>query len=362
MKMLFHLYASILLLLPSAYGQKHFKFPDEISASKVYLTSIKKDIATMQSRSAQELWQFSLTSRKILFHFNFGVELEQDIYNARFKDQGLSYRKAKQVYESNDINERLCKIKSYFINDSNEIYAFVIGTEVKPAPLGKPADDISLKPFYALVLINSKNVKAIYGIQPIPEDKGYWVEETSFYIVNNVFYFTVAKEQVSPTKNYFIGKWTLNSGQLVFQDFVKLELPRFNTERGVGYGLLDFIFKNDKIIFYSNTTVYDLRTMTSKKLIINDASKANYSGNNKGEIFNFGFSVCDFHAKSNEIKLIVRRENSFYIERFKSNQFVEEIPLSNYTVKNLYRFPFYDTNGNIVVTPKETDDIILLTP
>ena len=362
MKILFHLCASIIILLPSAYGQRHFKFPDEISASNVYLTSVKKNIATMQSRSAQELWQFSLTSRQILLHFNFGVELEQDIYNARFKDQGLTYRKAKQVYESNDIKERLCKIKSYFINDSNEIYAFVVGTEVKPAPIGKPADDFSLKPFYALLVINSKNVKTIYGIQPIPEDKGYWVKETSFYVVNNDFFFTVAKEQVSTNKNYFAGKWTLNSGQLVFKDFVKLELPSFNTERGVGYGLLDFIYKNEKIIFYSNSTVCDLRTMTSENLIINDPSNTNYSGHNVGAVFNIGFSVCDFYVNEDEIKIIVRKENNFYIERFKSNQFIEEISLNNYTTKNLYRFPFYSANGDIVVTPKETDDIILLTP
>ncbi len=349
------------LLFNCLYAKKTFKYPIGITPTDVSILSIKNNIATVKSNTNKEIWQFQLDSNKILNHVVFGSDFEMDIYNKYFNDNGISYNKAKFYYDNNNMNQSLCKIKIYVDRD-NEIYIKVRGFEAKPIQEGNSLSNIIMQPFFVLVRIRNGKIIESYAIQDMYIEPGYYLlEDGDFYKEGSNFYFTISKEKISESNNYFIGKWTNISGKLRFKDYVDVELPDFNKEQHIGYGLLNFIYKENRLMFYSCPYLYNTTENSVNKLYTNDLPETSFNGVKKGDIFNIRFTVCDFYYSSTTLKVIVRKDKLFYIDEYETAtlKLMGEKNIPDIIPEDLYRFPFFNSNGEIVYTPKKSNTIVV---
>jgi len=365
MKKSFFLSAFILLLLQFSNAQKNFSFPNNINSSDVFVTSIIKDVVTIKARKGFELWQFKLGSNEIVKHFKLTPEFEKAIFNSYFNDNGAAYEKVKRQYETNNLKafDYFIQINNYLVNDNNEVFALVKCLEAKTENVGNPNGDISMKTFYMLIKVDNEKISESIGIQDMSLESGYFVIDNDFFIKENEFFFTVSKTQTSEKENYFIGKWVKSSNKLIFSNLLKLELPEFHIKQHIGYGLMNFMTRKNLLIFYSCPYLYDLNRLTCKKLEVQNIKSSQFTGHKKGDFFDINFSVCALFDDGATLKLIIRQNINFFIEEYDSKTllFKKEIPMTDYTFDNLHRFPFFNSNGQITITPKKSGDIIILT-
>jgi len=340
----------------------NYIFPNNINSSNVFVTSIIKDVVTIKARKGFELWQFKLGSNDIIKHFKLTPEFEIAIFNSYFKDNGIAYEKVKRQYETNNLKafDNFIQVKNYFVSDNNEIFALVKCLEAKPVSSNNSNGDIAMKPFYILLNVENEKIAESLFIQEMSLESGYSIIDNNILINGNEFYFTVSKAEIGEKENYFIGKWKRSSGMLIFDNFVQLELPEFNIAQHIGYGLMNFMNRKNMLMFYSCPYLFDIGRLTCKKLEIQNVSKSMLSGHKKGEVFDINFSVCDFFDDGVNLKVIVRQGKEFYIDEYDSKTYLQknEIKMSEIFFEELHRFPFFNSKGEIILTPKKTSDIV----
>jgi len=349
--------------LPFINFAQPFNFPSEIKSSDVFVMSIKDHVVTAKSNVGTELWQFELQSGKILFHFKSGTNFDQEIFESYFKDNGVQYNFTKAAYDINHNFSKICKINNYYVDENNEIYAIVNGNMAKSDPRGDPKSDFIMTPFFVLIKLGYEKISESYAINDLFIEPGYYFDDNSFYKKGDHFIFTVYKQKITNTNNYFLGKWQNISGQLRFSGFVEVELPDFNKTSGIGYGLMNFMYKNRSLMFFSCPEIYNLNNFTSKKLEVKQMPESQLNGHAKGQSFDINFMVCDFLITQEELKMIVRKSKNFYIYYYdaKTYQFKHEKLIPNLTTDDLYRWPFFAEGGEILLVLKGKGQINVLT-
>lgn len=363
------LYIVSFLYSGCSFSRSEINYPDSIRPDQVFLHSLSGNLATVVRNDNMELWQFNVVTKEIKFHFKFEEKFEEQLYCIHGNDKGESYKRAKQVYDVNDVKDPL-KIGRYYINEMNRIFTIIEAYDVRPVSRQNitrtynPDRDFELEPFHILVEIGNDTTLKYLPIEDIYTNTGYFLQGgIDFFQDGDDWILPVAQPQMNLSgKNYFLGRWQKSKNRLVFRSFLPLEIPNFNKRSLGGYGLSDFIHKNKKLMFYSNPYLYDLVKMQSHELDVVFSNQTNYLGKQKGESFVIPMSICDYFIGEDKLKVIIRNRSNFYIYHYnlKDYSLSNHTQISDFITNDLYRFPFFSKEGSIVFTPKITNNIVII--
>ena len=358
-----------LLYSGCTFSRSEINYPSSIKPNQVFVLSFSGDLVTVVRNDNMELWQFNTVSNEIIFHFTFEEKFEKQLYSLHANDEGESYKRVKHIYDMNDVKVPL-KIGRYYVNETNRIFTIIEAYDVKPVSKQNinraydPDKDFELDPFHVLVELGRDTIVKYLPIENIFMNTGYFLQGgIDFFQDEGDWILPVAQPQMNLSgKNYFLGRWQQKQGKLIFNSFLPLEIPNFNKQSLGGYGLSDFIYKNKKLMFYSNPYLYDIEKMQSRELKLVISDQGSYLGKQKGESFVIPISICDYYISENKVKVIIRHKSSFHIYQYnlKDYSLLDHKPITDYTTTDLYRFPFFSKEGRIVFTPKTTNDIVII--
>lgn len=362
MKQPIYILSILLILLFSCSIKAGIKLPNGIDLSTIEVLSIDRGLMTVRSIKNFEIWQINTKSQKIENHFKLTNTFKEDFFKSYFKDNSKILYETKSYFEKYDANIELVNFQNCFIDPLGGIYAIVKGSRILLAPNGNP-DSATLVPFYAIIKIENNTVSKIYPIYLNVIGSEYLLRgDGDFFVEKGDFYLTVSKSNVNESENYFLTKWQFNKDELVFKEFLKIDLPRYHIKTALNYGLLRFIYKKPHLMFYSCPTIYDVFEKRAVELEDWSSTRLNFNGISKGGAFPINSMVCDYYFTSNELKVIIRRGNKFFIEIYSPKTFVSisKSDIKDIIAEELYRFPFFTGEGAIIIVSKKLNEIQII--
>lgn len=337
-------------------------FSPKISENCIVI-DYKNTCLTFKESPTSNIYQFKNNSKEKTLFFEFNEVFEILVYNAYFNDNGSSYKYSKNAYKVNEIEKPLCIVSKYYIDKQNDIYAIVSGQNAKPAVGGNPQKDFTMEGFYCVIKIGENIIEKIYPIDDAFISPDYFLLNTGEFFKNESgFVFSLIKREISSQNNYILGLWNENNGRLKYVKTLEAQIPDFHKKNNLNYGLLNYIQKENYIMFYIGNSIIDLSN--NKEHILSsktDIEKLNNQNLSYNQSFSINNSNCDFSIISNKLNIIKRKNNKFYLAVYVvDNNFKleseKEIPF--FILPDLVRFPMFDPNGNIIFQIKNKNYFI----
>lgn len=351
-------------IFASCQSEFDFSLPNEIDLNSAEVLAVGDDLVTFRSKYDFEIWQFSQSKGKVINHFKMYNDFSKSFFEAFFKDNGYNFKITSDYFRKYDVNEGFVKFNNCFIDTNDDVYCMVQGNKIELAKSGNP-DSALLVPFCAIVKIENEKISSILPIYLSAINKEYFVRnDADFFLYKGSFYLPVSKSNIANDSNYFLTKWEFLNNELVFKDFVPLNLPSYHVQSKINYGLLRFIFKKPNLMFYSCPTFYNLENNTHIDFEGANALSFDAMSLSKGSTFSIDFSICDFYVNENKIlNILVRRYKKIYILKYnlESSKLISSQEITEFnSISDLYRFPFYSSNGNVILVKRGSNKISFL--
>jgi hypothetical protein len=325
----------------------------------------KKSCQTFREPISNKIYQFRDNSITPSISFQFNQKYEKLIFDSYFNDNGKSYKLSKKAYEVNQIYTPLCKTEKYFVDDKNNIYTIVSGLCARVNPKGNPEEDFIMEGFFSVIKLGNDTIENIYPIDdPFINPDYYILNFANFYCIENGFVFTLANQTPEVSKKYFLGNWIEKNGRLKFNKLIETELPSFHVKNKIEYNLMDFFVKGDKLAFYMGDAIIDINNHKEYNLTITDFPITNFANIAYGGQFDIKFSLCDFIQQDKQLKVIYRKNNSFYyaICLLENGKYIiqSEKEMKQFSLDNIARMPFFDEEGKILFEIKDKNYFLRL--
>jgi len=326
------------------------------------LLKLQDNIYTLSNLNYTKFWQFRDKETLPLLYFELNESLQRSIYSNYFGTDSL-YKATKAALLANNIKQSLCKVHNVHITADNYIYALVSGQHAQVQPGGDPDKDFRISFFLSIIRIANGKISECLPIEDaVIKNEYYLLDAGNFYTDGNYFTFTVARDEIRSTGNYYLGRWQKDANQrLRFKEFVPCEIPDVHKKSGANYGLLNFVHKENYVAILINDEVTDITTCNSIKLNVRNKPELKIGNLQYGKQFEIDFAVCDINIRGNNLEVIYRIKNEFYF--YSLNRVDEKInsqyKLEHFNLENLNTQPFFYQN-TIVALKKGNEYLYLL--
>ncbi|MDP3928457.1 MAG: hypothetical protein Q8R57_05505 [Bacteroidota bacterium] len=352
----------ILMFVSSGFAQT-LTLPIEIDLSNFEVYKLDNRYITCKSNNSIKYIQGNVKTGEIVRQFKYNSEFDKLFFEHYFKDSGSVFTNTNQFLNQVRANQKLVQFHNVYIDSLGEIYYFVEGKKIDSHASGN-LDSAVLNSFCAIFTIgNDGKFKKFYPIYVSNFDSKYVLNFTGdFWVTGNDFYLSIRKNSIESKENYFISHWKYDGREILPIQIVPLELPFYHLQANLNYGLQRYILKEPYFMFYTCPTLYNLHNLTSKNIQGEMALLPDFSGLQKGNMFSINYTVCDFFIHNDNLKLITRFKNVFYLLEYdlKKNTLIKKKEFKDIGIRDLYRFPFFSEKGEVILVQKNPQQIKFL--
>lgn len=326
------------------------------------LLKFQNNIYTLSNLSYTKFWQFRDKETLPLLYFELNETSQRSIYTSYFGNDSL-YKATKTALLANNVKQSLCRVHNVHVTPDNQIYALVSGQHAQVQPGGDPEKDFRISFFLSIIRFANGKISECLPIEDaVIENEYYLLDACNFYTDGNNFTFTVARDEIRSTGNYYLGRWQKDANQrLRFIEFIPCEIPDVHKKSGANYGLLNFVRKENYVAFLINDEVTDITKCHNIKLKVRNKPELKIGNLQYGKQFEIDFALCDINIRGNNLEVVYRIKNDFFycsIDRI-NEKMNSQHKLEHFNLENLNTLHFFYQN-TIVALKKGNEYMYLL--
>ncbi len=158
----------------------------------------------------------------------------------------------------------------------------------------------------------------VISISPIKyklpyEENGYTFSQNSFFVRNQIPYFSLTNRDKTLMKDYkFLSEWKNEKDSLKFKRFLNFGMPEIHkSNEDMGYHFSVFEYQHPYLVNVIGNELYNVETEDVKKLPLNN--KISDFSDIKAYRFKLNFVISDFSHRNDTVRIIAREFDKFYL-------------------------------------------------